>query len=287
MTIELSDLEVEHEVPRYIEFPELEATLANERRWWLFYDIETTPADDETLYSFFDESKVKLPDNPGKFDPSKVKYGNTKDAKKKAEKLAMEKAKHSQALASYDDDCRAAIDEAWNAHVEGSTLDPCTGRVLAIGYGLVVKGKEPLLLLDAQPGEEANLLRRFWTLASHCKKRNGHLVTFNGHFFDYPFLTSRSWAYPDIPPIDFMTKYNKLDDCCIDVAVKYRQGRYGGSGAIKLDRLAQMMGVRRKLEGMDGSMFHSVFKEDPERALEYLELDILVLYDIARRMNIC
>lgn len=286
MTIELSDLEVEHELPRYIDAKELEAVLANERRWSLFYDIETEPADDETLYSFFDESAVTLPEHPGEFDPKKVKYGNTKDAKKRAEKLALDKTKHQQALASYDTDCREAIDAAWNAHVEKATLDPCTGRVLAIGYGLLVKGKEPLLFLDIDQGEDV-MLRRAWSLFSHAKKRNGHLVSFNGHFFDLPFMVGRSWAYPDLPPLNFLTKYNKMEDFCIDVAVHYRQGRYGKSGAIKLDKLAQMMGVRRKLEGMTGDQFHKVYREDPERAAEYLELDVLVLHDVARRMNLC
>lgn len=288
MKIELADLEVEHEpTNRYITFPELEALVANERKWTLFYDIETGPAPEELVYEFFDEGAVKLPEHPGEFDPSKIKYGNTKDPKKKAEKLATEKAKHRQALASYDDDCRAAVDQAWNAFMEGAPLDPCIGRVLAIGYGIVVKGKEPLLLLDIEPGAEQNLLRRFWTLAGNAKRRNGRLVSFNGHFFDLPFMVARSWAHPDLPPLNFMTKYNKMEDFCVDVAVVYRQGRYGASGAIKLDKLAKMLGVRRKLEGVTGDMFHKLIKEDPERAAEYLELDILVLYDIARRMNIC
>ena len=46
-----------------------------------------------------------------------------------------------------------------------------------------------------------------------------------------------------------------------------------------------MMGVRRKLEGMTGDMFYKVWEEDPDSAYEYLELDVLVTYDVARRMN--
>jgi predicted PolB exonuclease-like 3'-5' exonuclease len=287
MTIELYDLETEDIEPTYLEPAELDAILQNERRYSLFYDIETTPADDETMYSFFDEGKVKLPDEPGKFDASKVKYGNTKDKDKRAAKLADEKRKHVQAVATYDDDCRAAIDAAWEKHVAESTLDACTSRVLAIGYGVCVKGKEPRLLLDieAKGNSEAEMLLRFWRFAAHAKKR-GKLTSFNGHFFDLPYLTSRSWTYPDIKPLKLLTKYNKYEDFCVDVAVEYRQGRYGTGGAIKLDKLAQHLGVRRKLEGVTGDMFHVLFKEDPERALEYLELDVLVLYDCARRMDL-
>jgi hypothetical protein len=285
MKISLEDFDVEHEPPRYVTADELEVILENERRWSLFYDIETEPADDETLYSFFDESAVKVPEHPGEFDATKVKYGNTRDIKKKAEKLELEKSKHRQALASYDDDCRIAVDEAWNAFVKGSTLDPCLSRVLGIGYGVLVKGKEPLLLLDVGRDEKA-MIEEFWRFVPHAKRRSGKIITFNGHFFDFPFLTARSWAL-DIPCPKLITKYNKYEDFCIDVALEYRQGRYGGAGAIKLDKLAQMFGVRRKLEGMTGDMFWSVYRENPEQALEYLELDVLVLHDCARRMNLC
>ena len=143
-------------------------------------------------------------------------------AKRKA-KLTDEQRKHRLALANYDAECKEAKEEAWMSHVNRATLDVCTGRVLAVGYGLSFKGQEPKLFLDVSE-DEHGLLSRFWGLAACAKKRGGKLVSFNGHGFDIPFMVSRSWAYDDVVPLNLLTKYNKYEDFCIDTAITYRQG---------------------------------------------------------------
>jgi hypothetical protein len=272
-------------VEPYITMTDLESVLANERRCVLFFDIETRPADEETLRAFFKEEEVVLPNHPGEFDPAKVKYGNTQDVAKKREKLHSDMAKHRLALANWETDCEKAKQEAWEEHVAKSTLSSLTGRVMAIGYGLM-RGSETQVCLDVDPAKERPLVERFWKLVRLVGKRGGRLVSFNGSKFDLPFMTRRSWAYEDVVPPKLRTKYNKYEDYCVDTAEVWKQGVYGSNGYVKLDQLAQMMGCRRKLEGMSGAHFHSTWREDEERARKYLELDVLVLSDVARRMGV-
>lgn len=273
-----------YDMPPEISIRELGDVLMNERRCVLFYDIETQPAPEETLAELFTDEEVKLPNYPGVFDPMKVKYGNMKDPEKRQAKLNEEIAKHELALASWHDDCQKAKDEAWVEFKHKATLKPHTGRVMSIGYGLK-RGTETQLCLDVQPTDERILLLRFWRLAGLIRKRDGKLVSFNGHSFDLPFLVRRSWAYEDVNPLMLLNKYRKYEDFCIDALEVYRQGG-SWSDSIKLDRLAQMMGVQRKLEGMTGDMFWQVYRDDPERALDYMALDVHSLAAVAERMRL-
>jgi hypothetical protein len=282
MTLEVQ--EPKQGQPKEVSPKELVATLKNERRAILVYDIETMPAPEEDIRIFFREEKIKLPKHPGNFDPQKVKYGNIKDPKKKDEKLQAEMAKHRQALASYIQDCEQAKKDAWDEFVAGAALSPTIGRVLAIGYGLVTKDGL-VYCLDIDEENERNLLRRHWAIAAPVGARGGKLVSFNGHRFDYPFLRRRSWAYDDVDAPCLITKYRKMEDFCVDALEEYRTGG-GWNENIKLDDLAKMMGLGGKTEGMTGDLFYETWKTDPEKALDYLARDVELTYLVAQRMGI-
>lgn len=268
-----------------VSIAEFQALVANGRNGALLFDIETGPAEESVLEELFKDVEVKLPENPGRFDPSKVKYGNTKDPAKKQEKLSSEMAKHQSACESWADDCRKAKDDAWKEFVDKAPLSPLTGRVMAIGYGLTNGKDAPVLCIDATPDNEHLMLIRLWNLVSVARKRSTKIASFNGHRFDFPFCRRRSWAYTDINPPDLVTKYGKYEDGFYDVLEIYqRGGAYKDS--IKLDRLAQMMSVQRKMEGVTGEMFHQLIQTDRQKALDYLTGDILCLEAVAERMRI-
>jgi hypothetical protein len=264
--------------------PELRDLLANERRCTVVYDIETGPADEETVRRFFKEDKVKRPAHPGEFDPHKVKYGNTKDAAKRRAKLEDEMAKHRLALANYVSDCEKAVQEAWKDFYDRAALDPTTGRVLAIGYG-VVRPDGIWYCMDLAGSDERNLIRRHWLFVESLRKRAGKLVSFNGHRFDYPFLRRRSWAYADVKPPNLVTKYRKMEDFCIDALEEYRTGG-SWSENISLDDLGMMLGLGGKTEGMTGALFYQVLKDDAGKALDYLARDVELTYLVAQRMEL-
>jgi predicted PolB exonuclease-like 3'-5' exonuclease len=240
------------------------------------------PVDEETLLELFKEEDVELPKHPGTFDAMKVKYGNTKDPVKRQALLSEKMAAHNVALASWDDDCKQAREDAWVKFKSKATLGATTGKVMAIGYGIRA-GTEVRLFLDVQTADERNVLLRLWKLVTLVRKRNHKLVSFNGHRFDLPFCVHRSWAYEDVTPINLLTKYNNYDECCTDVYEVWKQGNY--QAHIKLDHLARMMGVRRKLEGMTGGQFWQVYGEDQDKALDYLAHDIWCLADVSARMQ--
>ncbi len=270
--------------PKEISPKELVATLKNDRRSVLIYDIETMPAPEEVIRTFFKEDKVKLPKHPGTFDASSVKYGNMKDPKKKDEKLQAEMAKHRQALASYIQDCEQAKRDAWDEFVAGAALSPTIGRVLAVGYGLVTKDGL-VYCLDVDEENERNLLRRHWAILAPVGSRGGKVISFNGHRFDYPFMRRRSWAYDNVEAPNLVTKYRKMEDAYIDALEEYRTGG-SWSENIKLDDLGKLMGIGGKTEGMTGDLFYETWKSNPEAALDYLARDVELTYLVAQRMGI-
>lgn len=276
----LSDLEA---LPPEISTRELEAFLGNTRHCVLFYDIETRPAEDEVVLAAFQDANVKLPPYPGVFDPMKVAYGNTKDVEKRKAKLTDDMVKHNIKLASWDDECKKAKEEAWQEFRKNATLDSDAGRVMAIGYGLK-RGTDVQLCLDVEPECERNLLLRFWRFVNLIRKRDGKLISFNGNSFDIPFCTWRSWAYEDINPPRLVTKYRKYEDFCVDCHEEYKLGVYGAH--IKLKKLARLMRVPGKLEGMTGDQFWQVYGEDQEKALDYLAHDVHCLAAVAERMRL-
>jgi len=99
---------------------------------------------------------------PSPFDESSVKFGNTKDPAKRAEKLAEAKAKRQQEADNYGATCEAHKQQ----FLGKAALSPLTGRVYAIGYALA--GQEPKILSSTVIGDctEAAILRDWWRLVS-------------------------------------------------------------------------------------------------------------------------
>lgn len=279
--VEIAGVDVNN-ISRFLTFEQFVAALkSNARRIRIFYDIETKPAPIDVIKDYYDESEIELPKHPGEFDPLKVKYGNTKDEVKRAAKLEEERQKHAFSVQNYDIECVVAKSEAWEKFVASATLHPETCEVAGIGYGIAI-GEETEVYLDID-ADEREMLRRFWFFVNIVKSKTGKLISFNGNHFDLPMLTHRSWVR-DLDVIYLMTKYRKFEDFCEDALDYWKLG--GGWGtSMKLDKLAKLLGVHRKLEGVTGDMWHRLIKEDPEKARDYLESDILSLAGVARRLR--
>lgn len=248
----------------------------------VFYDIETGPAADAVLRVMYDESKVKLPKHPGQFDPTKIKYGNMGEAKRK-EKYAAKFQEHQQLCASFDADCAAARQEHWDEFVSQAPLHAETAEVLAVGYGIETSDGLQVCL-DITEGHEADLLIHFWQIAEIVRNRAGNLISFNGNRFDIPVLTRRSWVQ-DVDCLYLRTKYNKMEDWCVDALDHWRMGGSWNDN-IKLSKVATLLGTTSKLEGMTGDQFWEVLKTDRRKAREYLYFDILSLAGVAKRFKI-
>jgi predicted PolB exonuclease-like 3'-5' exonuclease len=245
------------------------------------FDIETGPERDEVLRQFYDESKVILPDDPGKFDPKTVKIGNLKDPVKIGAKIAEERVKHDDRVRNWKPEVEAIKQQAWTDFINAAPLSSICGRVLAIGYGIATAGG---LKVYIDISGEWEMLGYFWDAVVEIRRHGGRLIGHNSNNFDLPFLTRRSWKYGINPPYLF-TKYGKPEDFVEDTL------RHWGCGDnrayVKLDHLAKLMGVEGKLEGVTGDQFWVLLRDGQvELARNYLTSDIVATYNVAKGMGL-
>lgn len=246
----------------------------------LIFDIETGPLPDEALAQAF---KFDPPPHPGEFDPASVKYGNTKDEAKRAEKLEQAKQAHAAAVANYERDAAAARDQAWQSLKGSAALDASTGQVLAIGIRRDDKS-------GVFQGPEAEILAKFWAKYLACRKEQTKLVGANIVQFDLPFLVRRSWILGvDVPgSVCQFGKWGNFDSLFVDIREWWQLGQRNNCES-SLDTMARALGVGSKPEGIDGSDFARLWFGSPEekqQAMGYLLNDLQLTADVATRLGV-
>lgn len=213
------------------------------------FDIETGPLSEEQIRKIAPA-----------FKESEVKTGNL-GLEKQLEKIALEKTKHISKI------------------VSSAALNAEYGQVLAIG---ILGDDEPTILT----GEESDILAKFWGLA--LKDFQEGISTWVGHNvlgFDLPFLLRRSVIVGVSVPSFLRPKLGGRywPDFWIDTMEVWKAGDYRAT--ISLDRFCKASG----LEGKNGSgeFFGKLFKEDKQKAIEYLKNDIKITKDLADRVVAC
>jgi hypothetical protein len=128
------------------------------------FDIETGPLADEILLKLCPE--FVAPPRPGEFDAAAVKYGNTKDPAKRAEKLAQCQADHALAVKDYDTNLAVAQADHFAKFKSEAALSAATGHIVAIGT--LIDGDAHAI--DCDGGDEAEIdgLRHWWNLVAEC-----------------------------------------------------------------------------------------------------------------------
>jgi predicted PolB exonuclease-like 3'-5' exonuclease len=145
----------------------------------IIVDVETYPLDDVEQYL------TPLPEIPppnlDAIQPAK----NLVDPVKVAADLEKRKA---AALKDYDD-ALIAQHAKRQAQIDGASLDPDLGRIVAIGWQV---WGEPTVQVRVcrDTGDEAHDLEMFWR--DYRALRDPQLVTFSGLRFDLPYLMRRS-----------------------------------------------------------------------------------------------
>lgn len=235
------------------------------------FDIETGPRDWSEIEGFW-----KAPEKPGVFDPNSVKYGNTKDAAKRAAKLEEAKLAHAALVADFD----AEIEKSKQELLGKAALSPVTGRVLAIGY------LDKQCDIDGLTGEntEAAILETFWEYYGTALANRDRLVGFNIYGFDLPFIVRRSWLLGVDVPSDVIRDNRYWNKVFIDLMQVWGCGNYGER--ISLDNLCQFFGGPRK--NGDGAEFSKLWlnPETRQQAIEYLANDLRMTLEAARKMGV-
>ena len=249
----------------------------------LIYDIETEPLPLDQIAHFFDKSKVKLPDRPADFDVSAIKYGNIKNESLKQEKRQQARESHQTTIRVWQESCRKKTEQAYQDFVDSAALSAMTSRLCAIGYG-AVKQDALYVYLDMREDDEEMAIAEFFMNILSIDSR-GSIIGFNDHTFDLPYVIRRSWKYPNVCTPPLFNNYWKLPNNFIDLKKEWKMG--DARANIRLTNLCKYFGVRDKLEGMTGDMFHQVLKEDWWTAYDYLLGDILSTYECAVKIGAC
>lgn len=171
----------------------------------------------------------------------------------------------------------AIIDDQRDKFIERAALSPLSGRVIAIGAW--VDGQYRAYICEAECGSERHCIEWFWNLVG----RRSSLIGFNSNSFDLPFLFRRSWALGIAPPPALQDRRMGFSPPrCWDLMDIWRCG--DRTQFISLDAVSRFLGIGEKTQ--DGEFFHKLVKADPEEAAIYLENDVKLTFEMAKRLNI-
>jgi len=214
----------------------------------LVYDVETGPLPEIELAAL-------LPP----FDPAEVKTGNIRDPDKVAAKIAEAEAAHRRDF------------------FERAALDPLTGRVLAVGV-LYPDSREFFIIGD---DDEAQILREFWNLTRGEMGRINHMVGFNTHLFDLPFLIRRSWKHRIQVPLG-IRRGRYWSEEMVDLRDDWQLGDRQARGS--LDAIAKHLGLGQKTG--DGKAFSQLWQANRAEAVAYLRNDVELTAKIAHVLGV-
>jgi hypothetical protein len=241
----------------------------------LHYDIETGPrpwAEIAPLY-------VPPPCLPP-WNDAMVKYGQTKDAVKRAEKYAQVKADYEAKLANE----QADIDADRVQWASEAALSPVTGVVLAIG---IRKGDTVAIIGDS--GEtEAEILESFWAIYKKYHAA-GRFIGYCSNFFDFPFIVWRSYFHAIPVPASAWDKTGKYPAYCFVDLIDRLPKRGFSEQSRKLTDVCKFLGLGSKPVGTDGGDFARLWNGDEESrklAVAYLENDLELTCKLAERMGV-
>jgi hypothetical protein len=225
----------------------------------IIIDIETAPLSESELLA------VMPP-----FDPADVKTGNA-GPEKAAEKIAKAQAEHQAKF------------------IEKAALSPLTGRVLAIGYLLVINGVagQPNVYHGPDKTDEVELLSAAWSLFLRSEQRQSKMIGHNIYGFDLPFMVRRSWLLGIAVPETIIERGRYWSPVFVDTMAVWAVG--GNHEYVKLDTLAKAFGVGGKPDGIAGADFSRLYFGTPderEAALDYAANDLVMTYGVAQKMEI-
>ena len=245
----------------------------------IYIDIETLRSSDEHRLQILEDTKAnfKAPSTLSKAqaaiglgltDAKEIKFTSKDDMIARWEKELAETKSASVA------------DELWKK----TSFNPDVAPIACICVGDEFGDARSFTIRDQS---EKEMLEGFHSWLAAACSAHGELIhkpNFIGHYitkFDLPFIWKRSVinnvkTCEGVKWIDAKHGYN-----CYDTMTAW--AGYGNS--ISADNLCNLLGIKGKTEGMDGSMVYDAWQEDPQKVIDYCHDDVSMVKEIHERLT--
>jgi hypothetical protein len=181
-----------------------------------------------------------------------------------------------------DDAKQRSIANQKQAWENKRALDPLTAQICAVGVLMESAGETvvPFTVMDAQGTKETMLIETVWK-AFYDSPSSTTLVGHTIRNFDLPMLILRSIKLGIKVPL-MLSQLGQYDQTIFDIAEVWNCKRYP-KAYCSLGNMGLFFGVGSK--AMKGDMFYETLQTDPEAAREYLENDLVLTYEIYKKMD--
>jgi hypothetical protein len=178
----------------------------------------------------------------------------------------------------------SVANEKW----EKTSFNPDVAPIACICIGYFSDGEyKKIEFTNDHLTTEANMLDDFHFTVNDICSKNGAQVSkpnFIGHYitkFDLPFIWKRSVinnvkTCEGVKWVDAKHGYN-----CYDTMTAW--AGYGNS--ISADNLCNLLGIKGKTEGMDGSLVYDTWQTDPQKVIDYCHDDVQMVKEIHARLT--
>ena len=184
-------------------------------------------------------------------------------------------------LAAADDPALAAVRDRVDRYM---TLRPEFGHVVCIGMGHDARGRgdlETKAVTSRGVAEERRILEAFWDVVK--ARRDWCFITYNGLAFDLPFLLRRS-IYLGVTPTTGLPLRPFALDSHFDVMRVLSNWERGD--AVRLDIVAELLGLSKSPPGMDGSQVLGLWRAGRVEEIEaYCLGDVRLVYEVFLRIE--
>lgn len=169
----------------------------------------------------------------------------------------------------------SAIAEKRAEFLEKAALSPFSGRILAIGWREMESHFYKNISDDDV--DESYIIKEFWQM---IKSDMPILIGHNIRNFDIPFIVRRGWKYGISPAPGYLDKFTKN---IIDTMEVFAAGEWGNKSS--LNDISKFFGLGEKTGA--GDDFAKWWRGgERERAIEYLNKDLILTQQVAQRMGV-
>lgn len=177
--------------------------------------------------------------------------------------------------------------DAWDEFKGKAALSALTGQVLAVGFWCDKWDPSLSCLFVNDTTSEQDVITYTLATIDAIASQGGKVIGHNIIGFDLLFLLHRGLKHGIKPPVSIVGQMKQYaPTALIDLQREWQFGVRSEKYA-KLDTLAAYFGVTRK--NGNGANFYKLFHGDFEahlQALQYLENDIRMTIEVARKMGV-